>query len=763
MLVTDYGLHDSDVVFIEINHNDEWIFDLDMNNPKYFGPKNVTAVTELDPPNYHRYWEIVNHRSFSTVDCKTFPLPEYAKILQCMEYQKPDPQPDPMPVAEPDLAASMICEEKIMPVEPEPMISLAASAEPNVEFNGTSEANATNETSDGVELNKDIDGIAAGAGVVHTPIKVPIEETIENDACDDMMIMEQQVETVAEPLVVDTKVKLRLTNIQLPPTKAATTTTVRIVRPKKAKKRPASLSREESPIPDVEKIDGTLQISPMRRHQGKPSGIQNIGNTCYLSSSIQCLKHTSPLFSYLSTDSFEPTLNPASSGEIIKAFAKLLRALTSEGLSISPYQFKRTIDKHTTQFPLNKQCDAHEFVSFLIDKLHDETMEGEDSPIHKTFYGKFRSRVKCLECQNESITQEPFMCISLPVDGVADELTLLLHTQSQHLFSLTIKFDDEGITIGTLKAKIKEKMIVNELDLYLLVEGGMVELLSDATSLGTMLGMEKAWELYAIEKGPTEPKAESMLVKLEIGKSSNNQPILLNYPKELINSPEEFKIALKRLVAGPFATESELSSSQYNFTLSQQAVYTTPAGLSYIGVELRASSRNSHFVDLISKLPHQEIEILRHSSEGDFSTLEGCLKSFTGIEKLHGTNQWSCEGCHKFTDAHKRLEYLQLPQILIIHLKRFKVRCKRSRMKISKLVKFPPALPLATVESGVQTRYNLYGIINHVGEIERGHYTAYCKEEAGWMQFDDNKVTVLDPTMLETANAYVLFYERVEG
>lgn len=52
------------------------------------------------------------------------------------------------------------------------------------------------------------------------------------------------------------------------------------------------------------------------------------------------------------------------------------------------------------------------------------------------------------------------------------------------------------------------------------------------------------------------------------------------------------------------------------------------------------------------------------------------LQLFTSEEELVGGDQWYCSRCKKFRDATKKFDLWKLPDILIIHLKRFKYnRC----------------------------------------------------------------------------------------
>lgn len=525
-----------------------------------------------------------------------------------------------------------------------------------------------------------------------------------------------------------------------------------------------SASKSQTPLL-ASPLSTNNEPEAIRGHKGRPSGIQNIGNTCYMSSTLQCLKHTGLLWEYLRDEAFAADIETPtdSKGEVVTALSKFMRTLYNDGLSVSPYQFKRAVDKQTKQFASNKQCDAHEFLMFLLDRLHDEvknssaTTSQADSRIKEVFYGNFTSTIECLECRHLSTTSEPFMCISLPIDDASEELPLLLYTRSKHMFSLVCRFDDETISIGMLKAEIKRQLIVSELDIYLLLDSHKLEQVSDSTPLSQIL-IEKSWELYAIERDPQDLSAAIPLVRLDIGKSSP--------PLILCANPDtaELTAALRRLIDGSYVPEdpeghTTAPISGGGFTLGTPVEHHE-AGISYFQVEAKSSSRSSHLSDLISKLPHQSVEIVRHRIGGDgCDTLQACLANFTNTERLQGLNQWSCELCKKRTDAHKRLEYGKLPQVLIIHLKRFKVRCKRNRIKISKMIKFPRVLQLDTVDKEQHT-YKLYAVINHSGEIEHGHYTAYCKEMNQWLLFDDSKVTPAEDAQLDTSYAYVLFYEK---
>ncbi|XP_042234652.1 ubiquitin carboxyl-terminal hydrolase 20-like isoform X2 [Homarus americanus] len=151
---------------------------------------------------------------------------------------------------------------------------------------------------------------------------------------------------------------------------------------------------------------------------------------------------------------------------------------------------------------------------------------------------------------------------------------------------------------------------------------------------------------------------------------------------------------------------------------------------------------------------------------GPAVSLHHCLAAFFSADELKGDNMYSCEKCGKLRNGVKYSKVLQLPEVLIIHLKRFRHETMFSS-KISQYVSFPlHGLDLTQFlhkdcASEVVT-YDLYAIICHHGTAGGGHYTAYCQNWSNhrWYEFDDQYVTEVSPETVAKCEAYVLFYKK---
>lgn len=151
-------------------------------------------------------------------------------------------------------------------------------------------------------------------------------------------------------------------------------------------------------------------------------------------------------------------------------------------------------------------------------------------------------------------------------------------------------------------------------------------------------------------------------------------------------------------------------------------------------------------------------------------TLVDCLLEFTKDEALD-PDQWRCPKCKNAEKAYKKIDIWKVPPILIIHLKRFSFSSgagKRSTsMKLTNKVEFPlSGLDVSEYVSSLQKEppvYDLFALTNHYGYMDRGHYTAYCKNRHSqlWYKFDDTLVQEGSEAEVCSEKAYMLFYCKV--
>ncbi|XP_035794909.1 ubiquitin carboxyl-terminal hydrolase 8-like isoform X1 [Anopheles albimanus] len=150
--------------------------------------------------------------------------------------------------------------------------------------------------------------------------------------------------------------------------------------------------------------------------------------------------------------------------------------------------------------------------------------------------------------------------------------------------------------------------------------------------------------------------------------------------------------------------------------------------------------------------------------------LENCLDMYFNGEEVRG---WHCPKCKSNQDAIKKLDISRLPSIMVIHFKRFYADPETAATVYRKkqtLVKFPLSdlnmtRYLARTEVNrnkrlTTFRYHLYGVSNHYGSMESGHYTAFCLNNIHqkWFKFDDYNVSSIDAADVQASAAYILFY-----
>ncbi|GAB4832698.1 hypothetical protein Ancab_006715 [Ancistrocladus abbreviatus] len=167
------------------------------------------------------------------------------------------------------------------------------------------------------------------------------------------------------------------------------------------------------------------------------AGLQNLGNTCFLNSVLQCLTYTEPLAAYLQSGKHQMSCHIAGFCALCAIQRHVSRALQSTGGIVVPKDLVSNLRCISRNFRNARQEDAHEYMIHLLESMHkcclpsgvptESPSAYEKSLVHKIFGGRLRSQVKCLQCSYCSNTFDPFLDLSLEIVKADSLSKALMH------------------------------------------------------------------------------------------------------------------------------------------------------------------------------------------------------------------------------------------------------------------------------------------------------------------------------------------------
>ena len=160
------------------------------------------------------------------------------------------------------------------------------------------------------------------------------------------------------------------------------------------------------------------------------NGLQNIGATCYMNATLQCLAHVEKLTKYLLGKSYEIKTNKYNY-KLSNSYLEVLENLWENNTikDYAPYNFKEIISKMNPLFEGVQANDSKDLVIFLLENMHKELNKVQknqtnieekvdqynfynslnvfikyfkknfQSILSDIFYGMYDSQMKCLNCQ----------------------------------------------------------------------------------------------------------------------------------------------------------------------------------------------------------------------------------------------------------------------------------------------------------------------------------------------------------------------------
>ena len=143
------------------------------------------------------------------------------------------------------------------------------------------------------------------------------------------------------------------------------------------------------------------------------------------------------------------------------------------------------------------------------------------------------------------------------------------------------------------------------------------------------------------------------------------------------------------------------------------------------------------------------------------NTLYDCLEEYCKKEELRDDNAWLNEKTNTKINVNKGFLFWSFPKILIITLKRWNINGNKNQKYID--------VPLDNVNlskyvdgyNKEEYIYELYGVCNHSGNTNGGHYTANIKNANNiWYNYNDTIINEILEKDIITSKSYCLFYRK---
>uniref|UniRef100_A0A672I420 Ubiquitin carboxyl-terminal hydrolase n=1 Tax=Salarias fasciatus TaxID=181472 RepID=A0A672I420_SALFA len=555
------------------------------------------------------------------------------------------------------------------------------------------------------------------------------------------------------------------------------------------------------------------------------TGLKNIGNTCYMNAALQALSNCPPLTQFflecgglVRTDK-----KPA----LCKSYQKLVTDLWHKNRPsyVVPTNLFQGIKAINPMFRGYSQQDSQEFLRCLMDQLHEELKESLPEPYDQSSgiavddgpeednHSQSDDFQSCESCgSSEKADNEAQVGTAPPADDT-NEAEMLIPEQDE---------------IQANREWQKEKNMIN--DLYRSGVNGVmggnagadidkdVDTTTETTPIISIWVFSSSDCFPDIQMSNTTRPQSPVPMEGHIPKMSSSPPKASGWPslnpahKKGIQVPSPHgrtrrgsHISLAPCLptaVTTFSPPKNKRQKKYRSVISDVFDGTIVSSVQCLTCD-RVSVTLENFQDISLPIPGKEDLAKLHSSThqtslvkagscgeayapqgwiafvmeyiksgcldwfwGPVVTLQDCLAAFFARDELKGDNMYSCEKCKKLRNGVKFCKMQSLPEILCIHLKRFRHELMFST-KISTHVSFPleglDLQPFLAKDSSAQTsNYDLLSVICHHGTASSGHYIAYCRNDVNnlWYEFDDQSVTEVSESCVQNAEAYVLFYKK---
>jgi hypothetical protein len=139
-------------------------------------------------------------------------------------------------------------------------------------------------------------------------------------------------------------------------------------------------------------------------------GFRNVGNSCYINASLQCLLNCEHLREHLLAEHW------ANEQHSITRELRVLARDQERNMFSDMAHFKKAVSRRFGVFEGTDQHDSQEFLTILLNTLANENgFPREFNIVEQCFRGEIQTTLECKSCRNRKFIREHFHTLSVPI------------------------------------------------------------------------------------------------------------------------------------------------------------------------------------------------------------------------------------------------------------------------------------------------------------------------------------------------------------
>lgn len=488
----------------------------------------------------------------------------------------------------------------------------------------------------------------------------------------------------------------------------------------------------------------SIQLEEMKvQASSAPLGLRNIGNTCYLNSTLQCLLQTQALSSVLS---------PALAGRGSHSQQRLIesyRAVVAEQSTARLRKLKRALNSKHRRYAGFKQMDSSEFFLDLMSSLMELSPELKEK-VSELFTVEVTDVKKCAVCGNEITSKYEQLALTLPLAPAKVTFTVI---SGENGMSNQIIEGKENWTASDILKSIQDRTEIAEIVLILASSDSVLRIVRENDSLQSLNLMTNTLHFFAKEENMIIIELRGYKPSLFIKHSRGY--VVLKWKNQL--NAEELGRYLQEVTRKRFGDNGNnivvhgevakvTCTAAYFQNLQQAQEFLSAFREPILRLELVSDG-----IQTPSRYPASDLK--RDSSAS--LPLASCFTYISAEQPPDPSNLIPCTPCKSATSFSELSRLSHTSRYLVVCLQRY------SAVSLEKDTREVEISDKLEIGEG----YELYAVIKHKGSKSRGHYMSVVRAEGRWYLCNDSKVQELEAGEVHSAlqqDAYILFYQLMK-